>query len=429
MPPDSPPLRPGRRAVLGGLLGALALTGCGSVGSKPRVREWNLFGGGDGARLLQIHQQYVAEHPDVRFSATTLAWGPPFYTKLAMSAAGGRAPEVATMHMSRLKGFSPTTMLDPIPVDLLNSAGVQQSDFLPATWDRCVIDGKLYAVPLDQHPFVLYYNTDICKKAGLLDADGKIKPVKGVDPFLDMLRAVKDVTGKYAVSVDTTSPWRLWYTLYGQLEGKFFNEDGTQLVLDDAKALEALDLIAKLASEGLTPKSANYAALVAQFTNGDAGMSFNGEWEVTTYQTAKLPFSMAPFPVVYDVPKFQGDSHTFVLPHQAHRNADDTKATIEYIAWMLKHSAEWAAGGHIPAYQPVVKSTEYLNLKPQAEYRSVAPNVLYDPDAWFSGSGAQLENESAAAFSGIASGQATPKTALAQFKAATQKLLDTPSPV
>ena len=40
------------------------------------------------------------------------------------------------------------------------------------------MDGKLYAVPLDQHPFVLYYNTDICKKAGLLDADGKIKPVK-----------------------------------------------------------------------------------------------------------------------------------------------------------------------------------------------------------------------------------------------------------
>ena len=431
MPDDSPPpLRPRRRAVLGGLLGgALALTGCGSLSGKPRVREWNLFGGGDGARLLQIHQQYVAEHPDVRFSATTLAWGPPFYTKLAMSAAGGRAPEVATMHMSRLKGFSPTTMLDPIPVDLLNAAGVHQSDFLPATWDRCVIDGKLYAVPLDQHPFVLYYNLEICKKAGLLGPDNKIKTVKGVTEFLDMLRAVKETTGKYAVSVDTTSPWRLWWTLYGQLEGEFFSPDGKELVIDDAKALEALDLIAKLASEGLTPRSANYAALVAQFSNGEAGLSFNGEWEVTTYQTAKLPFSMAPFPVVYDVPKFQGDSHTFVLPHQAHRNADDTKATIEYIAWMLKHSVEWAAGGHIPAYQPVVTSQEYLDLKPQAEYRSVAPNVLYDPDAWFSGSGAQLENESAAAFNGIATGQATPKAALAQFKAATQKLLDTPSPV
>jgi multiple sugar transport system substrate-binding protein len=430
--PPSPPSRPRRRAVLGGLLGAagaLALTGCGSLGATPRVREWNLFGGGDGARLLQIHQEFVAQHPDIQFEAHTLAWGPPFYTKLAMSAAGGRAPEVATLHLSRLKGFSPTTMLDPIPVDLLNEAGINESDFLPETWNRCVVDGKLYAVPLDTHPFVLYYNTDICQKAGLLGPDGKIKPVKGVDAFLDMLKAVKETTGKFAASVETTNPWRLWWTLYGQLEGKFFNDDGTQLVLDDDKALEALELMAKLAADGLTPKSSNYPALVAQFTNGDAGLSFNGEWEVTTYRTAKMPFSMAPFPVVYDVPKFAGDSHTFVLPHQSNRNKADTKATIEYIAWILKHSAEWAAGGHIPAYQPVAKSQEYLNLKPQAEYRSVAPDVLYDPDAWFSGSGAQLQNEAGAAFSGVFSGQATPKAALAQFKAATQKLLDTPSPV
>ena len=425
-----PPLRPRRRAVLGGLLGgALALTGCGSLGSRPRVREWNLFGGGDGARLLQIHQQYVAEHPDVAFEAHTLAWGPPFYTKLAMSAAGGRAPEVATLHLSRLKGFSPTTMLDPIPVELLADAGVTESDFLPTSWNRAVVDGKLYAVPLDTHPFVLYYNTEICRKAGLLEPDGRIRTVKGVDAFLEMLKAVKDVTGKFAASVETTNPWRLWWTLYGQLEGTFFDDTGTRLILDDAKALEALNLMAKLAADGLTPRSSNYSALVAQFSNGDAGLSFNGEWEVTTYQTAKMPFSMAPFPVVYDVPKFAGDAHTFVLPHQSNRNKADTKATVEYIAWMLKHSADWAAGGHIPAYQPVAKSQDYLNLKPQAEYRSVAPDVLFDPDAWFSGSGAQLQNEAAAAFSGVFSGQATPKAALAQFKAATQKLLDTPSPV
>ncbi|MET9269433.1 extracellular solute-binding protein [Kribbella sp. NPDC003557] len=429
MRPDSPPLRPGRRAVLGGLLGALALTGCGTLRSRPKVREWNLFGGGDGARLLQIHQQYVAEHPDVAFEAHTLAWGPPFYTKLAMSAAGGRAPEVATLHLSRLKGFSPATMLDPIPVDLLADAGVTESDFLPTSWNRAVVDGKLYAVPLDTHPFVLYYNTEICQKAGLLEPDGRIRTVKGVDAFLEMLKAVKDVTGKFAASVETTNPWRLWWTLYGQLEGKFFDDTGTRLVLDDAKALEALNLMAKLAADGLTPRSSNYSALVAQFSNGDAGLSFNGEWEVTTYQTAKMPFSMAPFPVVYDVPKYAGDAHTFVLPHQSNRDKADTKATVEYIAWMLKHSADWAAGGHVPAYQPVAKSQEYLNLKPQAEYRSVAPDVLFDPDAWFSGSGAQLQNEAAAAFSGVFSGQATPKAALAQFKAATQKLLDTPSPV
>jgi multiple sugar transport system substrate-binding protein len=421
MPNHPAPSRSGltRRRVLAGALGltgALAAPGCGAAGGQARVREWNLFGGGDGARLLQIHQQFVAERKDIAFQAHTLAWGPAFYTKLAMSAAGGRAPEVATLHLSRLRGFSPTTLLDPIPLDRLTAAGINEADFLPRTWERCLVENKLYAVPLDQHPFVLYYNTDICQQAGLLGPDGRIK-------------AIKETTGKFAASVETTNPWRLWWTLYGQLEGPFFDESGTHLVLDDAKALEALQLMAKLAADGLVPRSSPYAALVAMFTNGDAGLSFNGEWEVTTYETAKMPFGMAPFPQVYDVPACAGDAHTFVMPHQNGRSPADTQATVEYIAWMLKHSVEWAAGGHIPAYQPVAVSADYLALQPQADYRSAANHVLLDPDAWFSGSGAQLQNEAGAAFSGVFSGQSTPRQALDQFKAAVQKLLDTPSPV
>jgi len=250
-----------------------------------------------------------------------------------------------------------------------------------------------------------------------------------VTGLVDALTAAKEVTGKLGASVDTVGPWRLWWTLYGQLEGKFFDESGERLVIDDDKALEALRLMEKLATDGLIPKSANYPAHVALFSSGDAGFAFNGEWEVTTYQTAKMPFSMAPFPVVYDVPKYAGDAHTFVMPHQRNRKASATKATIEYIAWMLKNSADWAAGGHIPAYQPVVTSQKYLDLKPQAEYRSVAPDVLFDPDAWFAGSGAQLQSEAAAAFAGVFNGRTKPEQGLAQFKAAAQKLLDTPSPV
>ncbi|WP_112237700.1 extracellular solute-binding protein [Kribbella monticola] len=430
--PASPRPGPTRRRVLAGALGltgALALPGCGATSGPARVREWNLFGGGDGARLLQIHRQFVAERKDIAFEAHTLAWGPPFYTKLAMSAAGGRAPEVATLHLSRLRGFSPTTLLDPIPLDRLSAAGINSSDFLPQTWDRCLIDDKLYAVPLDQHPFVLYYNTDICRRAGLLGPDGRIKTIKGVDALIETMKAVKETTGKFAASVETTNPWRLWWTLYGQLEGRFFDESGTRLALDDAKALEALQLMAKLAADGLVPRSSPYAALVAMFTNGDAGLSFNGEWEVTTYETAKMKFGMAPFPQVYDVPACAGDAHTFVMPHQNGRSAASTQATVEYIAWMLKHSVEWAEGGHIPAYQPVATSAEYLALRPQADYRDAANHVLLDPDAWFSGSGAQLQNEAGAAFSGVFSGQSSPRQALDQFKAAVQKLLDTPSPV
>lgn len=34
------------------------------------------------------------------------------------------------------------------------------------------MDGTVYAVPLDTHPFVLYYNVDIARRAGLLNSAG-----------------------------------------------------------------------------------------------------------------------------------------------------------------------------------------------------------------------------------------------------------------
>ena len=53
------------------------------------------------------------------------------------------------------------------------------------------VRGRQYAIPLDTHPFVLYYNTDLTEKAGLLDGDGKLKPLDGPDAFLDACEAVK----------------------------------------------------------------------------------------------------------------------------------------------------------------------------------------------------------------------------------------------
>ncbi|PSL05230.1 carbohydrate ABC transporter substrate-binding protein (CUT1 family) [Haloactinopolyspora alba] len=422
-----------RRAFLAGSAATgLALAGCGApdvAAGRARVRQWNLFGGGDGARLVQMHEQFQDEHPRTALQAYTFAWGAPFYTKLAMSAAGGRAPEVATLHLSRLRGFSPTTLLDPFPRNMLTEAGITEEKFLPDVWRRCLVDGDLYAVPLDTHPFVTYYNTEICAEAGLLDADGRLAPFSGVDGLVDALRAVREVTGQFGASVETTNPWRLWYSLYRQLDGEFFDESGTELILDDDKAVQVLTLMRDLADEGLLPRFADYPACVAMFSNGQAGLSFNGEWEVTTYTTAELPFSMAPFPDVYGSIRTAGDSHTFVLPHQRDRSTEDTRATVEYIAWMLEHSVDWAAGGHIPAYQPVATSDEYLALTPQSEYREVADDVQFDPQAWFSGSGSQMQSEAAAAFAGVTSGDLPPEQAVAQFRAAVLKLLDTPSPV
>ena len=47
---------------------------------------------------------------------------------------------------------------------------------------------------------------------------------------------------------------------------------------------------------------------MALFASGEAGFFWQGEWEVTTFQTAKLPFSMTLFPNIFGSNATQADS-------------------------------------------------------------------------------------------------------------------------
>jgi multiple sugar transport system substrate-binding protein len=291
----------------------------------------------------------------------------------------------------------------------------------------------LYTIPLDTHPFVLYYNTDICQKAGLLNADGSLKPLNSPEALLDAFKRGQQVTGAgtfgLTAEAQSITAWRLFYTLYSQSGGEILSADGKTLTIDDTKAEKVLSFMADLTLKSkVASPFTDYAGAVALFGSGKAAFTWNGEWEVTTFLAIKdLHFSMAPFPKLYDTYRVQADSHAFVLPHQLAVDPARRAGALEYISYMLKNSQNWAAGGHIPAYLPVTESTAYKQLKPQSNYAGVAADAVLDPTAWFSGSGSELENQAGAAFQGVFTGAMSPAQALQQFKAAIQKLLDIPA--
>ncbi|MBO0795894.1 MAG: extracellular solute-binding protein, partial [Ktedonobacteraceae bacterium] len=348
-----------------------------------------------------------------------------YYTKVAMSAAGGGSPDAAISHISRVSTYAAIGFLDPFDLGELEKVGITENNFLPGIWQSAQYNGKLYAVPLDTHPFVMYYNTDVCQKAGLLNADGILKPLQGPDALIDAFKRAQKVTGYMGLTF--LGPWRLFSSLYGQQGGEVLTPDGKALAIDDQKALQALDFMADLTLKSkVCPPVIDSVAL---FGSGKAGFYWNGEWEVSTFITQKTPFNMIPFPNVFGNHRSEGDSHTFILPHQDNPDPVRRAAAYQFIAGMLKQSLTWAQGGHIPAYLPITESTPYKNLKPQSNYADVAKDVILDPPAWFSGSGSLLESQGDAAFQAVMSGQLTSQQGLQQFKAALQKLLDTPSPL
>lgn len=398
--------------------------------STQNLAYWNLFGGGDGVRMIQMEKDFAKANPSIQVKSTTLSWGLPYYTKLTTSTVAGKAPDIGILHITRLAAYAPAGLLTPLDAGVLAKHGISPDKFLPAIWSKGQYNGKTYAIPLDTHPLVMYYNVDICKKAGLLDASGKLKPMMGPTGVLNAFKAAQKVTGKYGLALDSADVmlWRVFYALYTQLGGKIISGDAKSVVIDPAKATKVLQFMSELTSSKVAPSNAAYADSVALFSSGKAAFLWNGDWEATTFQTGKMNFDMTLFPNIFGTNATQADSHSFVVPRQRNMSSDRLDAILTFISFMLKDSLVWAQGGHIPAYLPVATSSAYKSLSPQSHYAAEAQYVTYDPNAWWSGSASQMELDADSYFQAVLLGKSTPAKAISQFHADLQKLINTPQP-
>src|SRR3954467_13302193 len=106
-----------RRSLLvgAGAVGLAAMAGVATAGSpfgggRRTIDFWHLFGGGDGARLPEM----LGKVRGLGVRPLILPWGHPSYTKLSLAAVGGRPPDVAVVHATRLQGFAPAGPLGPL---------------------------------------------------------------------------------------------------------------------------------------------------------------------------------------------------------------------------------------------------------------------------------------------------------------------------
>jgi multiple sugar transport system substrate-binding protein len=293
-------------AALGGVLVAGGLTGCGGNAQASEVRDigfWHLLSGGDGIKMQAMINSANQANPGFKVHATVLAWGPPYYTKLAMASAGGRPPEVAIMHASRVPGYAPGGLIDPWDLDLLAEHGVTGENFAPRIWEKSQQNGKVFSIALDSHPFVMFYNTDIAGKAGVIGRNGQLQEVTTPQEFMAMAREMQKVTQAHGLSFgylgSGSQMWRLFYTLYKQHGADMELIPGQPMKVDRDAAIESLEFMASLFDDTIAAKSGDIGTGIAEFASGGSGMLFSGVWELPTFKKAGLPVDAATIPTLY----------------------------------------------------------------------------------------------------------------------------------
>lgn len=349
-----------------------------SGGKTVELNYWVPFSGSDGEFMEDMVNSFNESQSEIKVKFMNNNWDN-YYPKLLSSLQAKSAPDVAVAHVSHLAELAPTGMLEPLD-DLAKDAGLDWSTFGKNQEDAIIRDGKHYAVPLDTHAVVMYYNKKFLGDAGLLNEDGTIKMEPGAEGFTKMLETLKaklpgDVSPMIIGSNNVFTYW-IWYALVQQQGGTYF-KDGKPTI-DTPEGKKAMELLKSWLDKGLMlPDIGDNSYDI--FKTSKAAVTFTGVWATGNFEKEQsLEFAAVPFPQLFDQPAAWGDSHTLIVPKQDDK--DKEVAAVKFANWLAEHGSMWAKAGHVPSKPSVVESEEYKAMPYRAGYADVMKIVKYMPD-------------------------------------------------
>ena len=344
---------------------------------------------GECGIITALINKFNAESKDTRVKVDIVEW--PGYDQLTARIRSGEPPTISVMHEAVISDYSSRGLLEPLD-EGLKAAGVDTADFTDAAKAGVTKDGKTYALPFDTHTWLWHINLNLFKQAGLVDAAGKPIMPKNGEELLAQAKQFKEKTGKpyfvWTIANERAFFTRTFDTLLYQQNSEFF-ADSTKVNFATPEAKNAATLLKALYQNGDTTKGQDYAASVASFAAGDAGVFICGTWLVDTYdQESKKSgaplsngYAVVPFPQLYPgSPRVWADGHSWVVL-KADLTDAQRKSAYEFLKFLWDNDFQWARTGHLPIRKSVADSAEFKALPHRADLAPLTTNGAARPAA------------------------------------------------
>ncbi|MEY8353939.1 extracellular solute-binding protein [Lachnospiraceae bacterium 54-53] len=341
---------------------------------------WSLFSGGDGDFMNQMITEYNDTDPTKQVQSIMLVWGD-YYTKLQTAVAAGKGPDIGISHASSLPQLVEEGVVQPI-TPYLEELGIDlNGKYSEASINAVTFGGEIYAVPLDTHAEIMYFNKEILEQAGVsLNGEGAVD-INSEEDFYAVCDKIKAVIPEGGTVISITNagddPYRLWWAVYFQMGGTpIVSEDGSQVTVDKETAVKAAEFVKGLYEKGYIAEGIDDHQKL--FQGGKAGICIGGTWAVGAFeQTENLDFFPMAFPQLFGSKSCWADSHTFILPTKNSRSEEDSKASVEFmIHASMTGGLTWAGSGQIPASRAVLDSEEYKALPYRSSYMTEVEHAV-----------------------------------------------------
>jgi multiple sugar transport system substrate-binding protein len=220
--------------------------------------------------------------------------------------------------------------------DLTDALGSAKSDFYTSALSTRTVDGKVYGIPMENEPVLMFYSTKAFEKAGL--SEGDIPKT-----WDDLLNVAEKLTSKkqFGVLFETTPNVYenfTWYPFLWQAGGDVVDASGKKSAFNSPAAAKALDLWQQTIKRGIAPRTMQGGGggdLVANLASGYTAMmpmvTAGGSFLDSGAKDFDYGYFPLPTPTASAKPTTIMGGWAFCV----NKNSSKAQAAAEFCAWAL----------------------------------------------------------------------------------------------
>lgn len=344
----------------------LTLAACGG-GSKKLKGEVSFMGWGDEAERVmydKVFKDFEAKNPGVKVNY--IFTPDDYYTKLQTMIAGNTAPDVFYLAEGRVAQYAKDGVcleLDPF----VKKYPELTKDFVEGVLRYGTYQDKLYAIPKDWQPVVMYINEDIFKAAGvaLPTSDWTMDDYRAIAKKLTKVEGKKTV--QYGCAVENyRADWMTFGAAYG---GEWFKDGKSNW--SDPNIVKGMSVMRDVI---VTDKSSPSPAAVSSmgqsqsqlFETGKVAMFPSGRWAVPTYRETCKGFAWSAVEMPKGTTRVNPIITAALTCSAKAKNPELAVALLRHVLSDESLSTVMSLGIGLPVYQHLVDKPGVVSEPPAA---------------------------------------------------------------
>jgi len=254
------------------------------------LQIWQSWGDNTDPRTVynvkNIFPKFAVAYPGVVPQQVNEGNGNQILQKISANVAAGTPPDLAYVNSAWTVGLGSKGAIIAMDDLIARTKGFDKSDYYPHLGEALTYQNKIWAFPQYNHPFAVYYRTDIFDRFNA-------QVPKTWDDFTALAQKVNHPgDGQYAsdMGMGDTS---IWDTVQRADGGSYLSADGNKVAWAGEAGQEALGFLKDLFTkyQAVPPKS-----IKDGFVNGKIATTISGPFRVNGYLQKKLPVLSFPFP-------------------------------------------------------------------------------------------------------------------------------------